>query len=47
MAKRVKYLDKQLNEMVQSMHHLITLIGTVITPFLPPGFSWVLACKTR
>ena len=30
MAERVEYLEKQLNEMVQSMHQLITLTGTLL-----------------
>ena len=30
MAKRVEYLEKQLDEMVQSMHQLITLTGTLL-----------------
>ena len=30
MAETVKQLEKQLDEMVQSMHQLITLIGTLL-----------------
>jgi hypothetical protein len=30
MAERVEYLEKQLAEMVQSMHQLITLTGTLL-----------------